>query len=163
MKKIMLMCAMLLAGSMASAANGPLWACDLNANLQGYEAGLGLSVKKLAGPGVISCVALDGSEQVQVPVNVEIKGYGAGLGWSRTNAIKMVGVGMGAVSNPQSLAHNYKLGVSAGAALVRAGIGFDAAFSTSRQGGGLEIGLIGKDVQGLSLAVHLQKMSITLR
>ncbi|MGE0631139.1 MAG: hypothetical protein AB7O96_01935 [Pseudobdellovibrionaceae bacterium] len=163
MKKLVVVLAISMLGSMASAANGPLWGCKLKANLGGHETGLVLSIKKLAGPGFLDCVTLDGSQQMAVPVNVRITGYGAGVGFSKTKNIEMLGVGLGAVHNPVSFANSYKMGVSAGAALIRAGFGFDAAFTAGRQGGGLEVGLSGKDVRGLFVGLHFQKMTISLR
>lgn len=163
MKKLVVMLAMVLVGSVATAANGPLWGCDLEAELSGHEAGVVFSVKTLSGPGVMNCTTLDGSQQMMIPVNVRIKGYGAGLGFSKTDKIKMFGLGLGAVSNPVTFANNYKMGVSAGASLIRAGVGFDAAFTAGYKGGGFEVGLSGKDVRGLFVGLHLQKMTVSFR
>ncbi len=163
MKNLIIAAATVLFCGSAMAVDGPLWACKLKADLSGEKVGLGIAHSALKGPGVINCRTADGEQVRQLPVNVKIYGWGVGLGYADVEHVSLYALGLGLVTDPETLASKYSLGVSAGADLISKGLDFDVALTgRDKRGFGLEIGLTAADSSGLQVSVVGKYMKVSL-
>ena len=137
------------------------WSCDMKADVSGHSLGLGVSYEILKGTGLVTCYSADGDKVQEVPVKIKIKGLGVGVGFSRVKSLKLKAIGIGVVKGPEALIRKFNIGVSAGFNLLKKGVEVDAAIRVSSKGGGFEIGMIGKNVFGLSAHLHGKFMKIT--
>lgn len=141
--------AVVLMGASAQAQVGPGWTCQLSGNMSGTSASLIISVEKLEGTGWLTCSSAD-SRVERIPVRMSLFGLGLGIGFSQIENVTVYSAQLGLLESPESMIGRYSVGVSAGGTLVNMGGSFDLAISVAKEGGfGFEIGMVGKDVQGL--------------
>ena len=108
------------------------WQCTVDADLSGYDAGMGAGWGKLSGEGELRCTSFKGEKHVQ-KVRVKMRSFGVGIGYSEISDVTFYALGLG-LDKPQAMLNKYRVGVGAGATLVKRGFDVDVAFSASSRG-----------------------------
>jgi hypothetical protein len=160
MKKLILLAALSAGFAAQAEIAGPAWTCQLAGSLAGKSIGAGLSVARLNGMGTVTCMAVDGTVQIQ-NVALKVRGLGLGVGYSEYVSLTVFSAGVG-LASPTGMVGTYTLGPAVGVTLIDAGLDFNAALKVSSERGiGFEVGLAGKEAKGLEVKLQLQSMKIT--
>lgn len=144
----------------AKDVNGPLYTCYLSGNVKGRSIAIIVGGQEIKGPGEILCMDAKSGREMTFPVTIKIVGIGVGLDLSVIKAMRVGSAGIG-VNDPELFANSFSLGATAGATLINAGVAFDLALKANAKNGfGFEVGLQGKEVEGLG--AHLYGMSMKI-
>lgn len=139
---------------------GPLWSCQIEADLQGFEVGVFIAVKSLEGEGKMKCKSVTGDVHKTFPIYMEIKGAGLGFGYSEPKNLKFLTGDIG-VTNPHYLYGRYGGGLSADGTLVDMGGTVGLGVSFSKRGAAVRGVLAGGDAEGLLGAITGSIVQIT--
>jgi hypothetical protein len=158
MKNVMMSLTVFLASLMspqtalADHASGPLWTCQIEAELDGFEAGVFVVVKSLEGEGEMRCQSIDGAYHKTFLIRMEITGLGLGFGYSEPKNLHFLTGDVG-VTDPGYLYGKYNGGLTADGTLVDIGgtVGLGVAFS--KRGASVRGVLAGGESEGLLGAV----------
>lgn len=154
MMSLTVLFASLMSAQTASAdnASGPLWTCQIETELEGFEAGFIVVVKSLEGEGEMRCQSIDGAYHKTFPIRMEITGAGLGFGVSLPKNLHFLTGDVG-VTDPGYLYGKYNGGLSADGTLVDIGgtVGLGVAFS--KRGASVRGVLAGGEADGLLGAI----------
>lgn len=143
----------------AHADPGVAWTCQIEADLEGFEAGFFIVVKSFQGTGEMRCQSVTGGYYKTFPIAMEIKGAGLGFGVSIPNNLKFITGDIG-VAHPGYLYGQYSAGLSADGTLIDVGGSVGLNLALSKKGASLRAVLIAGDSEGLLGAVTGSVVSI---
>ena len=123
------------------------WRCSINAELDGFEAGLIIAVGHLKGEGDLLCTSAEGL-LIEKRIQMTIFSGGIGVGGGVISGVKIIGFNIG-VENIDELLQQFSFSVSTGVTFMDQGIEPSAAIRVSGGGAGFELALMYKDVKGL--------------
>lgn len=138
---------------------GVAWTCQIEADLEGFEAGFIVVVKSFEGTGEMRCQSLTGQYYKTFPVSINIKGAGLGFGVSIPNNLKFITGDIG-VAHPGYLYGQYSAGVSADGTFIDVGGSVGLNLALSKKGVSARAVVIGGDSEGLLGAVTGSVVSI---
>lgn len=164
MKKMILALTMLLTTvsthAQAKEVSGPLWTCQIEANLEGFEVGVFVAVKSFEGEGEMRCQAVNGDVIKTFPIYMEIKGAGLGFGFSIPENLHFLTGDIG-VTDPGYLYGKYNGGLTADGTLIDIGGTVGLGVSFSKRGAAVRGVLAGGEATGLLGAITGSIVRIT--
>ncbi len=158
MKKVLITATALLALSLGSSTahadpvSGLTWTCQIEADLEGFEAGFIIVVKSFEGTGEMRCQSVTGDYYKTFPIAIEIKGAGLGFGVSIPNNLKFITGDIG-IAHPGYLYGQYSAGLAADGTLIDVGGSVGLNLALSKKGASLRAMLIAGNSEGLLGAV----------
>lgn len=142
-------------------ASGPLYTCSMKGTIKGSSIAIIIGGQYIHGPGTVSCMNNLSGRIHNYAVDFRLRGFGVGFDLSNIKKMTVVTAGLG-INNPEFFMKSWAIGASAGASLIRAGIEFTTAIRVSQKNGvGFEVGLQGREVEGLG--AHLYAMSFRIK
>lgn len=144
------------------AVSAPLYTCKLRGHISGGSIAIFIGGQVLQGPGTITCTQNITGETYRTPVEMKLVGGGVGFELSKIRRTEVYSAGIG-VNDPRFFYRSFAVGATAGASLVRVGLGFDAALRLSDGGVGFDVGLKGQDIVGLGAHLYGMVFSIEPR
>lgn len=138
--------------SQANPATGPLWSCQIEADLEGFEGGFIVVVKSFEGTGEMRCQSVTGDVLKRFPVAIDIRGAGLGFGVSIPRNLRFVTGDVG-VTQPGYLYGKYSVGISADGTIGDVGGSVGLNLSFSKRGMSFRGMLVGSESEGLLAAV----------
>ncbi len=159
MKKL-LVAAMLCLGSLtAVSADADLaWQCNLEGNIDGYDAGFIISVGYLKGEAHLDCTSING-DTVTKKVMLKMVALGFGYDLARITNVDVKAFNVG-VSDPGQMTRQFRVSISAGATLFNLGYEPDLSLQLSNGGVAFELGLFSKEAIGLG--AHIRRNILTI-
>ena len=147
----------MVVGPDADAAKAFAYTCQLRGRIHGNSVAIIIGGEYLSGTGYLTCENNISGKSMRVPIAMSLVGAGIGFDFTVIRSIRIFSAGFG-IDNPSRFAGEFGLGVTGGATLVRAGLGFDVAFEVrNRAGLNVELGLQGENAVGLG--AHLYGMT----
>ena len=158
-KSLMFLVLCLASIGIASASPNIAWLCDLEGELNGKSVGMGPSYSKLAGGAVLTCFSLLGGEVVSKNVDISIKSFGVGLGYSEVKSVKVIAYGMG-FDDVDEFSEHYRISANVTVDFIGVGVEPSFGFYVGDQGIGFNLQLQGRDVMGMGAHLRGSIMSV---
>lgn len=154
LSSLMVVAVLALNGAPAQADQvaGVAWTCQIQADLDGFQAGFLVVVKSFEGEGEMRCQSMTGEYYRTFPIAISIKGAGVGFGVSIPNNLRFITGDIG-VANPGYLYGQYSAGISADGTLIDIGGSVGLNISLSKKGASMRGVLVSSDSEGLLGAI----------
>jgi hypothetical protein len=164
MKNILILTAATLTLAISSLAfadaSGPAWACSLQTTeLKGHTAGIGISITKANGKGIVHCASLLGRGEIDTPVSVSLHGLGAGLGYAKIKKLYVETAALG-VATPEDLFGSYRLQAAVSVTAIQGGASLHTYAAAGKNGVSLGVGVTGYKGYGLDINGELETLVI---
>ena len=138
----------------------PIWSCELQTmKLSGFGVAIGGALSYVHGKGNVHCSADNGSKESNTPVNVQLSGFGIGIGYVDIKELDVLASANNLVS-PIDLFGKLKLGGNSSFARLQIGSRSGKFMTSNSRGDSVSLEFAGFIGSGAEASVEVQSMSI---
>jgi hypothetical protein len=153
----------MVVGPEAYVPRAMVYTCQLRGRIHGESVAVIIGGENLKGTGYLTCENNVTGKRIRVPIAMSLVGGGIGFDFTIIRGIRIFSAGFG-IDDPSQFMGTFGLGITGGATLGRAGLGFDVAFEIKNRAGlDVELGLQGENARGLGAHLYGMEFRVSRR